>query len=135
MSRLLTVGSFLAAATAVSGLYLLGHHVEGLERRVERVDRATLAEEQAIQVLKAEWGYLNRPERLQELAVKHADLLRLGPVTPDRMVTFETLNQRLDAMAETARLARLEMLRRLPEPRPKPSRPDRLHLASTGAGR
>ena len=135
MSRMLTFGTFAGATVAAAGLYLLGHHVEGLERRLDRLNQRMVQEEQSIQVLKAEWAYLNRPARLQELALENPDCLRLAPISPQQVVTMDHLETRLADLEAAARLAASELLSRLPEPREKPAPPAPFHLASTGASR
>jgi len=122
MRRQLTLWTFLVAAAACFGLYLLGHDVERLEKRLAELNRQILHEEQTIQVLKAEWVYLNRPERLQELSARYADKLGLAPIESVQMVGFDTVKARLSELAEAARVARLEMLARLPQPRSNPGR-------------
>lgn len=49
-------------------------HAEQLAKLKAKVTR----EREAIAVLKAEWQYLNRPERIQPLADKHLSLQALG---------------------------------------------------------
>ncbi len=50
--------------------------VEALQREIGEL-RETLA------VQKAEWAYLNRPERLRDLVASHWDKLRLVNFSPD----------------------------------------------------
>ena len=86
MRRSLTLAALALLAATASALYLIEHEVQGLERRLARLNGELLASQQAIQVLKAEWSYLNQPERLQELATRHADRLRLAPLEPAQVV-------------------------------------------------
>ncbi len=75
-------------ALAVIGLGYWAYHqsiqtkaaidqVETLQRHIGR-DRERLA------VLRAEWAYLNRPDRLRELADLNFEALGLMPMTPDQ---------------------------------------------------
>ncbi len=61
------------------GLFHLKHEVQRAEDELARVDRDFLASQEAIQVLRAEWSYLNRPDRLSALAKRHLDLEPLAP--------------------------------------------------------
>jgi hypothetical protein len=75
-TTLLWVG--LAGAVGF-GLFQLKHEVQELEDEMFRLNRAVIAEQQAIHVLKAEWSYINQPERLQALAARHLDLRPMKP--------------------------------------------------------
>ncbi len=99
MRRLLTVVSSILALTLALALYLMENQVQQLERRLAALDAELLADRQAIQVLEAEWSYLNRPERLQALAAQHVEAIALAPVSPDQIVGFEGLPTRPDPVA------------------------------------
>jgi len=62
------------ALTLGYGLYHLKHEVKALEDELFRLNRQILAEQQAIHVLRAEWSYINQPQRLQSLSQRHLDL-------------------------------------------------------------
>ena len=53
--------------------------------------RSIAKEAEAIRVLKAEWSYLNQPERLQALARRH---LTLGPTAAAQIVVLANLPER-----------------------------------------
>jgi hypothetical protein len=61
------------------GLFQLKHEVQALEDEMFRLNRSIVAEQQAIHVLKAEWSYINQPQRLQALATRHLDLQPMKP--------------------------------------------------------
>lgn len=61
------------------GLFQLKHEVQELEDEMFRLNRAIINEQQAIHVLKAEWSYINRPQRLQALTERHLDLQPMKP--------------------------------------------------------
>lgn len=73
------------------GLYHLKHEVQALEDDLFRVNRALLAEQEAIHVLHAEWSYMNQPGRLQALASRHLDL---QPTKPSQLGTLADLPRR-----------------------------------------
>lgn len=71
------IGGFLALLIAIGacfGLYALKYQVEELESRRADLNRTLAANEEAIRVSRAEWHYLNTPERLQELTSKYLPL-------------------------------------------------------------
>src|SRR5207302_121288 len=52
--------------------------VQDIEDELSRVRRQTIAEQQEIRVLTAEWTYLNQPERLAELNRRFLGLAPIG---------------------------------------------------------
>jgi hypothetical protein len=67
MTRLGTV--FWVVLVLVTGFttFKVKYAVQDIEEELNRVRRQTIAEQQEIRVLTAEWTYLNQPERLTEL--------------------------------------------------------------------
>jgi len=58
----------LLIAAASAFVFVTGRQVDALEAELERVNRRIVAESEAIRVLRTEWSYLNRPDRLRHLA-------------------------------------------------------------------
>ena len=75
---------YLFSVTALLGFatwtYKVNYATRDAERRVAKLERQIAEEAELIEVLKSEWAYLNRPERLLRLAEANFDVLRLGPV-------------------------------------------------------
>ena len=88
MIRPATAFWILLAGCAGFGLYHLKHEVQALEDKLFRINRAILAEQEAIHVLHAEWSYMNQPARLQALAARHLDL---QPTKPSQLGTLAGL--------------------------------------------
>jgi len=76
-----TIVWMLLAIAAGIGLFLLKYEVAEMEDRLAEINRRTLVNLESVHVLKAEWSYLNRPERLETLG---RDLLSLEPVKPQQ---------------------------------------------------
>lgn len=88
MIRPLTLVSLILAAGSAGFLFVEAHQAQRRERELDRLSRAIQEQREAVIVLEAEWAYLNRLERLQQLAGRHLDL---APVTPDRVVRVQDL--------------------------------------------
>lgn len=95
MPRVFLVWLVLASCIGWA-VYQLKYEVAQVEKRVERVNRQILADQEAIQILKAEWSYLNQPAHLQDSAKK---FLQLEPVQIKQMATVTQLVTRKDGGA------------------------------------
>ena len=73
------------------GMFQIKLAVQPAEDEFARLSRDLLASEEAIHVLRAEWSYLNRPDRLARLADRH---LALRPMTPDQVGGIDSLPMR-----------------------------------------
>lgn len=91
MIRLTSLTALLLALISGSSLFWVSQQVQQVEREQRQFILANSQEEESIRVLKAEWDYLNRPERLEELASKY---LNMAPASA------ETLVQSISAIPE-----------------------------------
>ena len=88
MMKPLYFAAFLVAVTLTYGLYSMKYEVQRLESKLLTLNSQLAAEREATQVFRAEWSYLNSPERLEKLALRHLDLI---PVSVHRMAAVSRL--------------------------------------------
>ena len=79
------------------GLYFAKYTVQGIKEEVIEVSRKLDEEREALHVISAEWAYLSRPERLQELNTKY---LKLVPVTAEQMADVKSLPTVAEKLAQ-----------------------------------
>lgn len=89
-SNALTLIAFAAAALA---LHLVKYWVQDVRKDVVAMESELAREKEDVHLLKAEWAYLNRPERLRELSQKY---LSVEPMSSTRVAAWESLPSRAD---------------------------------------
>ncbi|MCG5242190.1 hypothetical protein MCW82_20645, partial [Azospirillum doebereinerae] len=82
-------GGLIAAAGGV--LFQTSYDVQDLEDKLAGLNRKIVTEQESIQVLKAEWSYLNDPTKLEELATAH---LALQPIEARQFLALDTIPMR-----------------------------------------
>ncbi|MEM6727567.1 MAG: cell division protein FtsL [Pseudomonadota bacterium] len=84
---------FISAALGVMALafwaYSENYRTQASIERVEKLHRELSAARARVAVLKAEWAYLNRPDRLRDLAEMNFTRLELLPLAPEQFGAIE----------------------------------------------
>jgi hypothetical protein len=75
-------GTVLVVLCAVWA-YRVNYATQDAQNRVAGLRAAIAHERETLAVLRAEWAYLNRPDRLAVLVDRHAEALGLAPLTPE----------------------------------------------------
>jgi len=88
MIRGMTVLWTLLALVVGVALFTLKHEVQSLEEELAHINKDIYENEESIHVLKAEWSYLNDPQRVGALADR---LLGMKPIKPDQLSSIEEL--------------------------------------------
>ena len=68
---------FILLGISVFGLFQIKFKVQNLNRELAEIKQQLEHEKSSIHILKAEWAYLNQPERLNRLSKKFLDLKEL----------------------------------------------------------
>lgn len=69
-------------------VFQVEHSVQALKSEFNDINRQIIASQKTIHVLRAEWTYLNQPERLREMAGKY---LRLEKIRPKQVREIEEI--------------------------------------------
>jgi len=88
MRRRWTILWGLIAVIAGAFSIIVSTEVQEQENTLDRINRTVAGHHEAINVLRAEWSYMNRPGRLENLSLRH---LGLQPVKPEQMMRVSEL--------------------------------------------
>ena len=75
--RLSSLFWMLVVVIAASALYSVKYKVQALKDQLADTHRQIAEQQEALHVVRAEWAYLTRPQRVSELAEKHTALIFL----------------------------------------------------------
>ena len=87
MRPVLYVLSFLALIALGFWAYRENYATQGALKEVAGLQRQIVGLREALTVQRAEWAYLNRPDRLRDLAGLNFDALLLLPMEPSQFGT------------------------------------------------
>lgn len=113
MSRFALLAWVVVLTLAAGFLFQVKYRVQELEVVLDQAHSEILRNREAIHVLDAEWSYLNRPERIADLASRHLELV---PLTPAQIVTLEDLPRRESGDGQVAVAPALPGRERRPTP-------------------
>ena len=105
MLRFLNIAAILALVGSAIYAYSIKYQTSYRAEQIAKTKLEIKAEHDAIAVLRAEWSFMTRPERVQQLADRYLDL---QPLTADKIETARGLPERaphVDAIA-----AKIDML-------------------------
>ena len=100
--RSMVLWVILASLFGVS-MFLIKYEVQTREAKLKALHRVILANQESIQVLRAEWSYLNQPVRIESLIRRHMDL---RPTDTSQLGGFEALPVRLSKATQKLEVAR-----------------------------
>jgi len=92
MRRTLTVAAIILTGLMSYGLYNMKYEVRRLEAELADLRQQITVDKQGLQVLRAEWAYLNRPARLEKLATRHLDLAPIAAIQVGSIADLPSMN-------------------------------------------
>ena len=106
MLRLLNIVAILILVGSAVYAYSIKYQTSFRAEQIVKTKLEIKAERDAIAVLRAEWAFMTRPERLQQLADAHLPDMKQLEVTqivtaqslPDKLARVDSIGQKLDAL-------------------------------------
>lgn len=98
MIKLLHVIAIGALVSSAVYAYTIKYETTLAAEHLQKLKTQTQRERDAIAVLKAEWQFLNRPDRLQVLADRHLDLQPFSVTQVVRVSDIPTRGPKVDAI-------------------------------------
>ncbi|MEM7491113.1 MAG: cell division protein FtsL [Pseudomonadota bacterium] len=92
MKTLLYTLSIAAVVGLAFWSYRESYDTRATERAVAQLQREIGRRHQTLSMLRAEWAYLNRPDRLHALAEMNFESLGLMPLTPDHFAAVDQVS-------------------------------------------
>ncbi len=105
MIRPATLILFVLSVVSGGVLFGVAFEVSALEERLFVLNQEITEDRDAIHVLRAEWSYLNQPERLEGLSQRYLDL---QPLESSQLVVIAAVPARPDAVRAPTEIAPVE---------------------------
>lgn len=110
MLRLLNIIAILALVGTAVYAYTIKYQTSYRAEQIAKTKLEIKSEREAVAVLRAEWSFMTRPERLQQLADKYlVDLKQLeirqivsAQSLPDRAARVDSIGHKLDSLGLSA---------------------------------
>lgn len=94
MARFINALLVLLIILSAAAVYDMKYEAELAETELRQVERQIVQERETISLLKAEWSVLTQPGRLQQLIERHADVLKLVPLTSAQFGTLADIPEK-----------------------------------------
>ncbi|OAI27587.1 hypothetical protein A1351_01505 [Methylosinus sp. R-45379] len=105
MLRILNVVAILALIGSGFYAYSIKYQTMLRAEQINKMKREAKSERDAIAVLRAEWAFMTRPERVQDLADKYLDLkpvavtqIATAQSLPEKPERIDSIGRKLDAL-------------------------------------
>ncbi|GIL01069.1 MAG: hypothetical protein BroJett030_09680 [Alphaproteobacteria bacterium] len=85
MLRTLDIAMIVALIAGATWTFKVKYDSEVALQELTRLERRLQIEREAIEILKADWSLLTSPDRLERLAARYRDDLRLEPARPEQV--------------------------------------------------
>ncbi len=109
MRGLFVILSSLVVISLAYWVYNENYATQEKLREISTLQRDIGLQREELAVLKAEWAYLNRPDRLRNLAVINYDYLGLLPIAPEQFSSVDSIGAYVEKLEDSLGLSQGEV--------------------------